>query len=150
MRAERQKCSVKKCKRAGKLKRGMCFYHYGKWYRKTLRGVVGRSFECLKRRSRGKGKKRAVKIYKGLKICAIDEFVEWSMSNRALKKLYRAWVLSGYELRRRPTVNRIDPQKGYTIDNIEWMDYSQNSALAGVTLRHKNKFLIDLKGLLYA
>lgn len=55
-----------------------------------------------------------------------NEFHEWMMGNKNFHELYKKWVESGYEKNKRPSVDRIDDYKGYSIDNIQLMTYEQN------------------------
>lgn len=40
--------------------------------------------------------------------------------------LYTAWQASGFQQKFSPSVDRIDPAKGYTPDNIQWLTQSAN------------------------
>jgi hypothetical protein len=41
--------------------------------------------------------------------------------------LHTAWVDSGFTPKLVPSIDRIDNNKGYTIDNIRWLSKSDNS-----------------------
>jgi hypothetical protein len=41
-------------------------------------------------------------------------------------QLYRKWVASGQEVGLGPSLDRIDPLKGYTWDNIQWLTWDEN------------------------
>ncbi len=67
------------------------------------------------------------KTYKGLPLCSKKDFLELAKNSRELKILYKKWVKSGYQLYYRPTVDRIKREKGYLIDNIQFLPFNENS-----------------------
>lgn len=69
-------------------------------------------------------------LYKGKSLLPREEFYAWAKDSPDFWRLYRRWVLSGYDRRLTPTVNRIDPSKGYELGNMEWLTHSLNSGLA--------------------
>jgi hypothetical protein len=77
--------------------------------------------------------KRRIKLnrsYQNLPICSAGEFFDWSIRSKVLAKLFKAWNDSGHKYRLIPTIDRIDPKKGYTIDNIRWIVLHENSKRA--------------------
>lgn len=42
-------------------------------------------------------------------------------------KLYDAWKKSGFQRKMAPSIDRIDNNRGYTIDNMQWLSQSDNS-----------------------
>lgn len=74
--------------------------------------------------------KRRIKLnrdYQNLPICSAGEFFDWSIRSKTLSKLFKAWNDSGHQNRLIPTVDRIDPKKGYVVGNIRWMVLHENS-----------------------
>jgi len=67
-------------------------------------------------------------LYEGLEILDKKDFYEWSMRESNYIHLYNEWVFSGYENRKNPSIDRIDPEKGYVIGNIQWVTFSENSS----------------------
>lgn len=53
------------------------------------------------------------------------------------KTLFAAWVEAGCPRRLVPTADRIDPNRGYEIDNISWKSLGENSRRARFELRRK-------------
>lgn len=45
-------------------------------------------------------------------------------------KLWDEWVANGYQRSLAPSIDRIDPSKGYVDGNVRWITYSLNCALA--------------------
>jgi hypothetical protein len=54
------------------------------------------------------------------------EFQRRFIEDPKFNKLYREWIRGGCQLRDRPTVDRIDCMKGYTMDNIQILTWEQN------------------------
>lgn len=100
-----------------------------KHYEKTPNGFLMRAYRNMQSRVRGIQKKKA-HLYQGLSILPRDEFYIWAKSNPDFWRLFRQWVASGYNRKLTPSVNRIDPDRGYELDNIEWLSHSLNSGLA--------------------
>jgi hypothetical protein len=83
----------------------------------------------------------------GKPILPKEIFVEWGTNHPTYLKLYKRWVMSGFDRKLAPSVNRIDSNKGYTLDNIEWMTNSQNCSLAGSVKSYRSKKMIyDILG----
>ena len=73
----------------------------------------------------------------GLPIIDRDEFIEWAMKNSHFNRLFDAWEATGHIQRFVPTVDRVDPVKGYIIGNMEWVMMSENSHRANVSRSKK-------------
>jgi hypothetical protein len=100
-----------------------------KHYEKTPNGFLMRAYRNMESRVTGVQKERA-HLYQGLNLLPRESFYIWAKDNPDFWRLYRHWVASGYDRKLTPSVNRIDPDKGYELDNIEWLTHSVNSALA--------------------
>lgn len=51
----------------------------------------------------------------GLALLPRDEFIAWAIRNPPPREMWQ------------PSVDRIDPSRGYTLDNIRWLEARQNS-----------------------
>lgn len=76
---------------------------------------------------------RAIRAYnvKGKEICSYEDFRKWALSDENLKKLkylMKEWENSGYSNRFAPSIDRIDNNKGYEIENIRWIPKKENSS----------------------
>jgi len=100
-----------------------------KRYEKSPEGFLMRAYRNMKSRVTGVQKKRA-HLYAGLPILPKDDFYVWAKNNPDFWRLYRNWVKSGYNRKLTPSVNRIDPDEGYLLGNIEFLTHSVNSSLA--------------------
>ena len=59
---------------------------------------------------------------------SIAEWKSFCTSTRTeFDKLYDAWEKSGFQRRMAPSIDRIDNNRGYTIDNMQWLSQSDNS-----------------------
>lgn len=68
---------------------------------------------------------------KGKDLLPREQFLEWCArpeNLRKWKRLHKQFVASGYEYCKTITVDRIDSQGGYTIDNIQWLSMEANAS----------------------
>lgn len=63
----------------------------------------------------------------GKPLCSIQDFLRWAIEGRVYSTMYYAWIESGRKRAMTPTIDRIDPRRGYEIDNLQWLTLSQNS-----------------------
>ena len=97
-------------------------------YQRTPGGFLVRLYRNMKSRVTGI---QTIKfhLYGGKELLDKLHFYEWARANKEFWRLYEQWVASGYVQKLTPSVNRIDSKRGYTLDNMEWLTHSQNSAL---------------------
>lgn len=63
----------------------------------------------------------------GLLYLSKKEFLDWYEETKdVFDKLYKAWQDGGFTKGLAPSVDRIDSKKGYTVDNMQWLDFSAN------------------------
>ena len=65
----------------------------------------------------------------GKEILSREEFMEWCKDKDnmdAFISMYFDWMQNDFALWYCPSIDRIDPEKGYTKDNIQWMVFSEN------------------------
>ena len=98
-----------------------------KRYERTKKGKLMRTYRNMQSRVTGVLKNKR-HLYEGKDILPRDEFYEWALKSNKFHALYEGWVASGYKCGMSPSVDRIDPQKGYTLDNMRWLTHSENSA----------------------
>jgi hypothetical protein len=89
-----------------------------------LKSLVSTRYTTIKRRI------KMNKAYQKLPLCTKEEFYNWSINNNDLIKIFEAWNNANHQHRLMPTVDRIDPKKGYTIDNIRWLALYENCGKA--------------------
>jgi len=110
--------------------------HYAK-YEKTPKGFLMRKYRNMQSRVLGIQRLKA-HLYKGKELLKREEYYEWSLASKKFWKLYREWIISNYNRKLTPTVDRIDPSQGYFLKNMEWVTHSENSRRSSIT-RHKVK-----------
>lgn len=60
-------------------------------------------------------------------IATREDFLMWCNKNIiSFKKIYYIWKKSGWENKLSPSIDRIDNNKGYTLDNIQWLSKKDN------------------------
>lgn len=64
--------------------------------------------------------------YFNKKYCTKEEFINFSMNCPKLSQMYKNWQDSGFEYTLCPSIDRIDKQRGYEIDNIQWLEHGKN------------------------
>lgn len=110
--------------------------HYITKYRKTLKGLIHHSLQRQKKRKHGV-------LYSDY------DFIMWCLKNRKLNRLYLLWRENDYRRDLRPTIDRINPLKSYSLDNIQILTYAENVRKGNGELRKtKGKKIIqyDLGG----
>lgn len=108
-----------------------------KKYERTKKGKLMRTYRNMQSRVCGV-QKQFSHLYEGKEILTREEFYEWSLSDPSFNRVYEAWVLSGYEKKLAPSIDRIDSRKGYTISNMEWVTHSENSKRSSSIKRRTN------------
>lgn len=102
-----------------------------KKYEKTHKGFLMRLYRNMKSRVAGIQKK-CIHLYYGKELLPKDEFYNWANSSPEFYRIFDKYEKSGYDRKEAPTVDRIDPSKGYSIDNMRWITHSENSRLGSI------------------
>ncbi len=115
-----------------------------KAFNKTRRGVCSRIYNSQTYHS----KKRNHPLPSYSK----DDLREWILADISFEKLYLAWVSSGYNTRLKPSVDRLDDSKPYTLCNIQIVTFNENrskshmdgkSGLLQKARRYVTKYSLD-------
>lgn len=112
-----------KLRRKRRLKYG---YVYEEKYSKTINGLLVRIYQNMKGRVLGIQKKDYPNLYKGKELLDRHVFYDWAKSDCNFNLLYEKWVLSGYDRKLVPSIDRIDSSMGYILENIRWITFSEN------------------------
>ena len=86
-------------------------------YARTAEGLLLQIYSA--QRSNSRLRKRPVPSY------TKQELSVWMQEN-GLETLYKDWVASGYEKSLRPSTDRLDSLKPYTLDNLELVTWEEN------------------------
>lgn len=103
-----------------------------KKYEKTKNGYLMRTYRNMLSRVNGTLKKKA-HLYEGLPILDKDLFYFWSKNNPDFNYLFEEYERSGFDLKSAPSIDRKDSLRGYTLDNIRWITFSENSRLGSIS-----------------
>ena len=57
-----------------------------------------------------------------------EELMEFMMTSELFHKLHSEWIISGYEKKLTPSIDRIYDNKGYDLDNIQIMTWGENES----------------------
>lgn len=100
-----------------------------KRYEKTKNGFLMRAYRNMKSRVTGVQKIKA-HLYQGKELVDKHTFYQWTLADEDFHKLFKAWEEADHNQKLSPSINRIDPDKGYILGNMEWITHSENSARA--------------------
>lgn len=100
-------------------------------YEKTPKGFLMRLYRNMQSRITGVQKAKW-HLYKDKYLLPRDSFYNWALNSPDFYFLYTDWVRSGYTRKLTPTVDRIDPAKGYELSNMRWLTHSENSRLGSI------------------
>lgn len=101
----------------------------------------GKRYAHMKARHDGRSTNSSHANGKG--ILTKEEFFDWCKDFKNLSEflaLYFDYAESGFQLALSPSVDRIDPDKGYVADNIQWLSFSANC--------EKNHKYVDHRGIM--
>ena len=144
------KCAIEWCdshqakKGGGKFDR-FCVSHK---HKATIDRFLSNLYTRMNQRVQGRGTKNP-HLFKGRPIMPRDVFKEWAKNHPDFLKLYKQWVGNRFDRKLTPSVNRLDSSRGYTLDNVEFVTFSQNCMMATSVLKMNNKqrkVIYDLLG----
>jgi len=95
-------------------------------YEKTKKGFLMRLYRNMESRVSGIQKIK-YHLYQGKELLDRQEFYDWAQNSKKFHELFDAWTIHGYDKKLTPSVDRIDPRRGYCISNMEWVTHSENS-----------------------
>jgi hypothetical protein len=107
-----------------------------KKYEKSPNGFLMRLYRNMQSRVMGIQKQK-YHLYKGKYLLPREEFKEWALNSPKFWIMFDIWEWKKYDRKLTPTVNRIDPTKGYEATNMEWLTHSENSRLGSIGAHRK-------------
>jgi len=97
-----------------------------KRYEKTPKGYLMRKYRNMESRVTGIQWKKS-HLYGGLELLSREDFYNWAFKDDTFMNMLEEYRLSDYDRKLAPTVDRINPDLGYTIENMRWLTHSENS-----------------------
>jgi hypothetical protein len=97
---------------------------YSRKYEKTKNGFLVRLYNNMKRRINGVHHKSH--LYANKELIDKKTFNEWSLNSNQFHNLFEVWKDSEYKRVLTPSVDRIDSEYGYKLDNMRWVTFSEN------------------------
>ena len=70
-------------------------------------------------------------LYMGKDIINKEMFYSWSINDNDFNTLFDNWQKSEYIRVKTPSIDRKDSSKGYTMENIRWITFSENCSIGG-------------------
>lgn len=112
--------------------------YYTKKYEKTPNGFLMRLYRNMQSRITGVQKQKS-HLYVGKELLSREDFYKWAKETTVIKftEMFEVYKNSGFDRKLSPTVDRVDSQKGYTLDNMRWLTHSENSRLGSLSQRNK-------------
>ena len=103
-----------------------------KIYEKTKRGYLVRTYRNMLSRVSGVLKSKS-HLYEGLSILDKGDFYKWAEADEGFNNLFAVWEKSGYDTKLAPSIDRINPKEGYSLDNMRWLTHGENSRLGAIS-----------------
>lgn len=67
-----------------------------------------------------------IKCYFGRVVCELEDFLNRFLNDEIFLKLYKQWQDSNYEYKLCPSIDRINPDLDYVIENLQFITMSEN------------------------
>ena len=97
-----------------------CFSEQYKKYRRTKEGVITQAYSSQEHASTRRGDPPPTYTKQELK--------EWCFSQKKFHELYDNWVKSGYKKTLKPSCDRTDDYRGYSLDRLQIITWGENNA----------------------
>lgn len=104
-------------------------------YERTKAGKLMRIYRNMRSRIEGV-QKHKFHLYRGKSLLPKEQFYLWAINSNEFHRLFREWEEAGYPRKLAPSVDRVDPSRGYEIGNMQWVTHSENSRRGSVGGRH--------------
>lgn len=99
-------------------------------HKKYLIVFIRRMYNYMQSRVRGQVviDRDKYRRYIGLPICDRKAFILFAFKNWRLKQIFHEWKRKNYPKNLLPTVDRIENDKGYVLENIQFLTWRENIA----------------------
>lgn len=95
-------------------------------YERTKKGFLMRLYRNMKSRVTGVQRQK-FHLYAGCQLLPKEEFYRWALESPKFHQLFSDWELNSYDRKLTPSVDRVDSDIGYVLENMEWVTHSENS-----------------------
>lgn len=107
-----------------------------KKYEKTEKGFLMRLYRNMESRIKGVQKQKFY-LYKDKELLSREDFYNWATDNLQFKELFKNYENSNYDRKQAPSVDRVNSDLGYTINNMEFVTMSENSRRGSLSGKNK-------------
>lgn len=95
-------------------------------YRTNIERIKWHKYRGIVNRCTGKHKNRTYKV-QTMPYLTKEEYATWWEENiKSFNTCYKLWVKNDYKNKFAPSIDRIDSNKGYTPDNMQWLTFTEN------------------------
>ena len=109
-----------------------------KKYEKTKKGFLMRLYRNMQSRIEGVQAQKH-HLYEGKELLPRNEFYRWALASKDFHVIFEAWERHGHVRKLAPSVDRIDSDLGYSIENMEWVTHSENSRRGALSPKRAKK-----------
>lgn len=103
-------------------------YDKGRYQNNTER-LFRHKYYMMKQRVLGKNKKHKYTVV-GKNLCSLNDFLSWCYSKNSMNQfipIYQKWKDNKFVKKLSPSIDRINNNLGYEINNLQWLTQSNNS-----------------------
>lgn len=97
-------------------------------YRFGINRIFSNRYLLLKNRCEKGSYGKKVRVT-GMEYLSKEDFIKWCYEEKNYKhfiSIYNTWVQNDFDRKLSPSIDRIDNNKSYTSDNIQWLSISDN------------------------
>lgn len=98
--------------------------------RLTKRGYLESKYSAMLSRVQGNTNHPSRHVWMGLEICSRKDFYMWCRTQWSFHKLWIQYSRTR-NIKIAPSIDRIDGQRGYVPENMQWITHSENSKKKG-------------------
>jgi len=100
-----------------------------KWHRRSAKGLSRVAYFHQEQAS-------IVRKYSAPPNYTLSEFREWMFSQPNFNELYYAWIESGYQKSLKPSADRLNDYKPYTLKNLRLVTWEENNRKGALDRRN--------------
>lgn len=117
-------CEIEFCKNSVKFG-SICKKHKEFLYKKTTKmGFLVYSYKNLKYKNKH--------CYGNKYLMSRDLFIKWSLTSPKFNEVFSLFVANRFSKKFSPTISRYNQNKGFTLENVEWLSFFEKSRLTAL------------------